>query len=112
MIDFIEKYGLYILALCSILLEFILILIKRKPKTFDDFVSILSECALSLPSMISLVEVPGKGYEKKLNVIDSFKKLVSKKLGRDLSTKEERIFNDFVSSQIELILTTPQKKEI
>lgn len=112
MIAFIEKYGLYILAIFSILLELIVILIKRKPKTFDDFVSILSECALSLPSMISSVEVPGKGYEKKIAVIDSFKKLVSKKLGRALSNKEMKIFSDFVSSQIELILTTPQKKEI
>lgn len=112
MIEFIDQYGIMILCALSIILELILLVFKKRPKTFDDFVSILCEVSLSLPSMISSVEVVGHGFEKKVSVIAESEKLVQKKLGRSLSEKEVKIFNDFISSQIELILSTPQKKEI
>ena len=110
--EFIFENGYLILTVLSILIEVLILVIKRKPKTLDDFYDILSDTvANSLPLLICSVERPGDGVQKKQKVLDEAKKLVIKKLGRVLSSKEERIFHQFISNRIECILETPTKKE-
>lgn len=86
------------------------LIIKRKPKTLDDFSLIVSDVLSSVPVLVSKVEEAGHGQAKKNKVLDVCLSLTSKKLGRKLSDKERSIVIDKVSEQIEDVLTAPQKK--
>ena len=65
-----------------------------------------------LPIAINLAEVSGtSGDNKRSAVIRTALGFVAKKLGRQLTEDESVYFTSFVGNQLEMILSTPQKKE-
>lgn len=113
MVEFLQAYWFYLYAFIVVLFDILILVIKRRPKTLDDFTLILNESFSSyLPALISKFEEPGKGEIKKIHVIDCMRSIIAHRLGRKLSPKEEKIFEKFVSESIESILSTPQKKGI
>lgn len=110
-IQFIKDYWTYISVVILVLFDLIVLLVKRRPKTLDDFKVIVSESLCRLPDMINYVEVPGQGAEKKAKVKTLLIGLVEKRLGRVLTKKENSLVEELSDSQIEAILTTPTKKE-
>lgn len=110
-INFIKEYGIYILSAFSIIIEVFIILVKKNPKTLDDFLDCLHRVETLLPDMIIDVERPGSGTEKKEEVITRALFNMKHLLGRDLSKSEMAIFNKNVSDQIENVLASPTKKE-
>ena len=65
-----------------------------------------------IPSWISIVEREGSGEEKKNAVINLAVKKAGEFLGRNLSTEETELIISLASRYIELVLATPQKKEV
>lgn len=106
-----KEYGVYMFLGLIFVIELLILIIKRKPKTLDEFLTILHEVAANrLPVLINQVEKPGLGSEKKEFVRVGAYRLVKKHLGRDLSPKEIEVFNSYICDAIEMILSTPQKK--
>lgn len=110
-INFIKEYGIYILTSLSILIEIIIIFVKKNPKTLDDFLDCLHRVTALLPGLITEFECPGHGAEKKQKVLDQALTFLKHLLGRDLSKGEKELFDKTMSDQIEVILSTPTKKE-
>lgn len=111
-ISFIKEYKEVILSSVCLILTLICILVKRKPKTIDEFYLLMDEVIVKLPSFINSVEVSGNGLDKKRKVLSSALSLLTKKLGRDLSIAESEYFVSKISNSIEMILSTPQKKGV
>ena len=108
-----KEYGLYMFLGLIFIIELIILLFKRKPKTLDEFLFILHEVAANrLPILINEVEKPGLGLEKKEFVRLGAYRIVKKELGRELSSKEIEVFNNYICQAIEMILSTPQKKGV
>ena len=110
-INFIKENGIYILSALSIIFEIIIIFVKKSPKTLDDFFDCLHRVETLLPVMITDVERPGEGAEKKEEVIAHALFNMKHLIGRDLSKSEMAIFKKTVSDQIEIVLNSPTKKE-
>lgn len=111
-INFLQEYKSLIVSFATFILTLILIFIKRRPKTLDDFVSSLDEVLVTVPSIINSVECPGNGLAKKKEVLSISIHLLQKKLGRDISKSELDYAYRKIDSSIELILSTPQKKGV
>ena len=109
-VKFIREYGVYILESLTFVCFVITLFIKRRPKTLDDFLYCLSEVRSNLPAFISKVECPGNGSTKKAAVLKAADSMLSHKLGRKTTKKESEIAANLFSSDIEAILSTPQKK--
>lgn len=113
MVEFLQAYWFYLYAFIVVFFDILILVIKRRPKTLDDFTLILNEsCSVFLPVLINKFEEPGNGENKKIHVIDSMRSIIFKRLGRKMCSREEKIFNEYVSDRIESILSTPQKKEL
>lgn len=110
--QFVKDYGLYILQAIAVIIGFITIFCKKRPKTLDDFVDCIHQCQTLLPTIISDVECPGYGARKKDTVILRSLGYAYKILGRKLTDNEEKIFVSAMSDSIEDILSTPTKKGI
>ena len=110
-IEFCREYGVYVLTFVCFVVELILIIIKRKPQTVDDFLLALNEVRTKLPELISKVECPGNGEIKKNKVLDIAEHALTKSIGRGLSDKEFASVRKIFGDDIETILSTPQKKE-
>lgn len=113
LIAFLKDYKEYILlafSLILVLLDFLILFIKRRPKTYDDFKQCLSDVLSVLPSLILSVEEPGNGSAKKEKVLKSALEIFKNRLGRCLSDSENSIVEKVVSRQVEIILSTPQSK--
>ena len=107
----LKKYGVYMLLGLILLFEILILIFKRKPKTLDEFLSILHEVVANrLPILINSAESQVSASIKKLNVVDAAYAIVKSQLGRELSSKEKAVFQSYVSESIEMILSTPQKK--
>ena len=111
-IEFCREYGVYCLTFLCFVIEIVLIIIKRKPKTVDDFLLALNEVRTKLPELISKVECPGNGEVKKNKVMEIAEKALTKSISRGLSDKEFAAVRKILSDDIEAILSTPTKKEI
>lgn len=111
-IEFLKEYWFELSAGLFALIEIILIIVKRKPKSIDDFKLAVQEALAIVPELVLSCERPGEGYLKKQEVILSSLKLVSRLLGRKLTDNEVRFVSDSVSDKIETVLSTPTKKEI
>lgn len=109
-IDFIQTYWTYISAGILILIEVLILFLKKRPKTLDDFTHYLAQCLYHLPQFINDCEVPGHGDEKKNYVLAQAIGYMQVALGRGLSFSENRIVEENVLKQIEIVLSTPQKK--
>lgn len=110
-VNFCREYGLYILTFLCFVISSILTIVKRKPKSVDDFLLALSDVCADLPDIIKSVECPGKGDQKKLMVINIAHSKLEKRLSRCLSYREIETIDKKLSAQIETILSTPKKKE-
>lgn len=110
MIEFLTKYGFFILEVClSVSCLFIYIFKKNKIVLKD---TAFEKLMVKLPSIISKAELLNKcGSDKKSFVLG-----VSFALLADLTGKTtEEISNEYglrISEAIESILETPQKKEV
>ena len=112
MIDFLKEYKEVLVSGLVVILTLICMLIKRKPKTIEEFALILNSVLNELPSLINKVEIPGNGLAKKKEVRSLAISLCEAKLGRHLSPLEEDIAFVNIDKQVEDILTTPQKKGV
>lgn len=110
--QFVKDYGLYILQAIAVIIGFITIFCKKRPKTLNDFMDCIYQCQAMLPTLISSVERPGDGALKKEEVLLASLGKASLILGRKLSSDEIRVFNKCMSESIEDILSTPTKKGI
>lgn len=104
----VENYQLIILV-CACLLDVLLFVLGiKKKKGFSP----LNEVIAALPKMIYKAEKQygaGNGSSKKLMVLDLALNLYKEITGVDVDYKSW--IADDISSQIEMILRTPQKKE-
>ena len=109
-LDFLKEWSPVIVPGLIVFFDVLLLLLKRKPQTIDDFFHAIEVVVGNLPSYINKVEVPGNGADKRLKVISLARKALLSILGRDLSVSEYRYFETTISGQIEDVLSTPQKK--
>lgn len=109
-LSFIKENKELIISALTLALTLVCVLVKRKPKTLDEFTLAVSDVVSCVAVLVSKVEKPGEGQSKKNEVLNIALHLVSQKLGRKLSNKEREILIDKVSEQIEEVLKAPQKK--
>ena len=109
-LDFLIQYKEVIVSSLCFVLTFLAIVLKRRPKTLDEFISLLNETLLVLPDFISKVERPSHGADKKYQVKQMALSHFEKSLNRVLSDSEKEMFLKAVDIRIEEILKTPQKK--
>ena len=109
-LDFLKEWSPVIVPGLIIFLDLLILILKNRPRTLDDFSSCLEYVKNILPDLIVSVEHPGDGQSKKNLVIKGAAKVFSRRFGRDLSVSEYNIIQKAISEQIEIILSTPQKK--
>lgn len=109
-IEFLKEYGQYIIGGIVLLLSVISMCIKQRPKTIDDFSSIVGSIVEKVAHWCASVEVPGQGVEKHNQVIDMALKEARSLLGRKLTNTEIAYIYKKVDSQIEEVLSAPSKK--
>lgn len=104
----IIEWIILVFALISFIINFVS-LITKKTNILDSIKESLMEW---LPIAINLAEVNGtSGDNKRSEVIRNALKYVGSKLGRQLTEDESVYFTSLVGKQLEMILSTPQKKE-
>ena len=89
----------------------LIIAICRKKPASSIYDLIKSYLASFIPQLIVSVEVPGNGSSKKEAVMKAGLSAVQGKLGRSLTADERSYWELYLSTLIESILATPQKKE-
>ena len=109
-LEIITEYKIEIISGLCLLISVISLIVKRKPKSIEDFLYILDEVVIQLPRAISDVERPGDGLKKKNEVYEWAINRIASKLGRKLDNTELKMASSAILSQIESILSTPQKK--
>lgn len=115
-VNFIKEYGSTIIAALSVIVGIVAVLVKRRPKTLDDFREYVFEVVQDLPDIINLCEdqcstLPGsQGAVKKSLALTSACSALRSLLGRSLSKTEGEYAVSVFSKSIEDILSTPQKK--
>lgn len=111
-VNFLIEYKELLVSVLCVILTFVGILVKRKPKTLDEFIACVDDVLTGVPSYVWFVERPGDGSAKKSEVIDLAAADLKKKLGRDLTSMESKYFLDHIDEVIEMTLKAPQKKEV
>lgn len=102
----------YISTALLALLSFILMIIKRKPKKYDEFVSCISATLSSIPGFVNAAEeFEEDPQNRKSSVISWCFQKLEKLIKRDLTLDEEHYAFKTFSWFIEEVLTTPQKAE-
>ena len=112
MLEFIKEYKEVLVSGLAVILTIVCMIIKRKPKTLDDFHFIVCEALNYVSEFCALVERPGNGSSKKREVILAVRALVVKALGRSLSPSEVSYVDKETDKQVELVLRAPTKKEV
>lgn len=110
-VEYLKVHPELIASFILFVLAIITLIVKRKPKSLDEFVSILSDVCSSVSSKMVSVEVPGHGIEKKEKVISLCLAEMSTRLHRVLTDKESAIVRLNVSDQIESVMDAPHRKE-
>ena len=110
-VEFLKEYWFQLATGLFFIVEVVLLVIKRKPKSIDDFKLVLEEVLAVVPELVISRERPGEGSTKKLEVITSCISLISSKLGRKLTDSEKGLITAQVAAKIETVLSTPTKKE-
>ena len=105
-----DNYEL-VIALITLIVSCVIAIIRKKPSQ-DLIGTIKADILEFLPFVIEAVEYPGDGSIKKQKVISACLLRINKMLGRSLSDEEASYWSKFLSSAIESVLTTPQKKEV
>lgn len=109
-LEFLKEWNPIIVPGLVLILDLLIIFLKRRPKTLDDFENCLKDVLNILPSYIRDVECEGHGDEKKKKVVRNSLSLLERRLGRNLSIRENRYAEKAISGQVENVLSTPQKK--
>ena len=111
-LDFIVDNWYYLLSILILLLSFIISLVRKRANTnlVDSVKSSLLELLPSFISLAEVSEVPGE--DKKNFVINLALDRISSLLGCKLSDADKSYWVSFISSCLESILSTPQKKSV
>ena len=104
-LEFLKTYYKEIIEFSVLIITVVIALIRKKP-TYNELDTIKKDALENLPSLISLVEAPGNGEQKKQAVLDLLSAYCRKKFGFVLT--DDLIL--FFSEAIESILSTPKKK--
>ena len=114
--DFLQEFSvrewvIFGFALISVVFNVLGTILGANKKT--NILDSVKEAVIEwLPIAINLAEVSGtSGDNKRSVVIRTALGFVAKKLGRQLTEDESVYFTSFVGNQLEMILSTPQKKE-
>lgn len=110
-LDFLQQYKELLACGLCIVFSLITFIIKKKPMSLDEFILAVKNVCLALPEIINDVEAPKNGALKKARVEVVALNIIRKSLGRSLTQNERSYFIDEIDKTIELILSTPQKKE-
>lgn len=111
-LDFIVDNWYYLLSILILLLSFIISLVRKRANSnlVDSVKSSLLELLPSFISLAEVSEVPGE--DKKNFVINLALDRISSLLGCKLSDTDRAYWVSFISSSLESILSTPQKKSV
>ena len=111
-LDFIFDNWYYLLSILILLLSFIISLVRKRANSnlVDSVKSSLLELLPSFISLAELSEVPGE--DKKTFVINLALDRISSLLGCKLSDADKSYWVSYISSSLESILSTPQKKSV
>ena len=113
--QFLEDYWKYFAAGAALLFSTIIstaIIIKKSGGKMSVWEALKSVILEKIPSWIAIVEKKGSGEEKKNAVLNLAVREASEILGRSLTPEETELIMALAGKQIELVLATPQKKEI
>lgn len=113
--QFLEDYWKYLAAGAALLFSTIIstaIIIKKSGGKMSIWEALKSVILEKIPSWIAIVEKEGSGEEKKNAVLNLAVREASEILGRSLTPEETELIMALAGKQIELVLATPQKKEI
>lgn len=109
MLEFLKTYWREILEVVVLTVSIIIATVRKKPSS--SLVSdIKARLAVLVPVLVKQVESPGNGSEKKSIVIGKCLSAVTGFYGRKLQEDESSYWKQYVSNQIEDVLSTPQKK--
>lgn len=111
-VNYLKDHPELIASAILFVLALITLIIKRRPKSLDEFVSILSDVVTGVADYMNQVEVPGNGIIKREKVISLCTEEMSKRLKRPLTVQEEAVVRLNVSDQIEKVMDAPHRKEI
>ncbi len=111
-LDFILDNWYYLLSILILLLSFIISIVRKRANSnlVDSVKSSLLELLPSFISLAEVSEVPGE--DKKNFVINLALDRISSLLGCKLSDADKSYWVSFISSSLESILSTPQKKSV
>lgn len=112
--DFFTNYWREILYVVCALVSVVLFIVKKKPVKVVDTIKeticrLLPYCILEAEKEINFTAKPRTSVDKKQFALSLLWKLLAELVsvsGDDLA----KIYHDFASEQVEVILTTPQKK--
>lgn len=104
-VKFCQTYWREIVDVSVLIISVIICLIRKRP-CINKMDEIKEDVLQVLPIFIKGIEKPGNGESKKNQVIELCKNFVKKKFKIDCPQD----VMDLVENQIEVILSTPQKK--
>lgn len=111
--EFLVNNWQYISIGILCLLDVLIIILKRRPKKWDELNNIISQAIAKLPGFIQSAETMGSDYtgmDKKNFVVSWIFEFIQNALKRDLSLSEEQYCYKAISWAIENILDCPTKK--
>lgn len=111
-LDFIVDNWYYLLSILILFLSFIISIVRKRANSnlVDSVKSSLLELLPSFISLAEVSEVPGE--DKKNFVINLALDRISSLLGYKLSDADISYWVSFITSSLESILSTPQKKSV
>ena len=110
--NFLLQNWQFVLTVALLIATFIIALIKGLKKGLSISDILLGYLLDQVPMWINTAEGTGMtGEEKRVQVLNSALTYASKQLGRKLTEQEAALIVAHVSTKIEEILSTPQKKE-
>ncbi len=111
-LDFIVDNWYYLLSILILFLSFIISIVRKRANSnlVDSVKSSLLELLPSFISLAEVSEVPGE--DKKNFVINLALDRISSLLGYKLSDADKSYWVNFITSSLESILSTPQKKSV
>lgn len=112
-VDFLVKYWQYISIAVLVVLDIVTMIIKKRPKKFDEINQLITEAIAKIPGFVIQAEETGKdidGADKKQLVLGWCFTFIENVLKRDLTGSEELYCYKALSYFIESVLTAPTKK--
>lgn len=111
LVEFLTNYWPYISCGILILLDVLVMIIKKKPSSKDVLMEAVRKCYLKLPFAIQDAEEKcDSGTAKKEYVLEELLSFIEAYCKRELNNAELRMFFNSFSYLIEEVLSTPTKK--